>query len=85
MLGDLHRDAGALASYEQALTLFQAVDDRDGEARALTNIGHAQEAAGRTNDALDAYRQALALFNQLGAAERPSPCGLRSQTSRPQA
>jgi tetratricopeptide (TPR) repeat protein len=56
----------ALASYDQALALFQAVGDRLGEANTLQAIGDVQRFRDDYDAALASYDQALALFQAVG-------------------
>jgi len=56
----------ALASYEQALTLFRQVGDRLGEANVLQAMGDVQQFRKEMQAALASYEQALTLFRQVG-------------------
>jgi len=57
----------ALASYEQALTLFQAVGDRLGEANVLRAMGDVQQFRKEMEAALASYEQALTLYQAVGS------------------
>jgi CHAT domain-containing protein/Tfp pilus assembly protein PilF len=57
----------AVKKYEEALQLWSAVGDRDGEAAALTYIGSAYHSLGEKRKALDYYNQALPLQRAVGA------------------
>src|SRR5579859_18045 len=56
----------ALRQYHQALTLFQQVGDRLGEANTRQAIGDVQQFQADYAAALDSYQQALTLFQQVG-------------------
>jgi len=55
----------ALASYREALTSFQQVDDHPGQAKVLQAIGDIQRILGEQENALESYEQALAAFKQV--------------------
>src|SRR5579859_1266065 len=55
-----------LQQYQQALTLFQQVGSRLGEANTRQAIGDVQQFQADYAAALDSYQQALALFQQVG-------------------
>ncbi|MFL5805013.1 MAG: tetratricopeptide repeat protein, partial [Roseiflexaceae bacterium] len=57
----------ALESYQQALTLYQAVGDRLGEANVRQAIGDVQQFRDQRDAALESYQQALTLFQAVGS------------------
>jgi len=57
----------ALASYADALRLFQQVDDRLGEANVRKAIGDVHQFRKQLDDALASYADALRLFQQVGS------------------
>ena len=59
----------AVKKYEEALQLWSAVGDRDGEAAALTYIGSAYYSLGEKQKALDFSNQALPLQRAVGARD----------------
>jgi CHAT domain-containing protein/tetratricopeptide (TPR) repeat protein len=59
----------AMKKYEEALQLWRAVGDRDGEAAALTHIGSVYFSLGEKQKALDFYSQALPLQRAVGARD----------------
>src|SRR5664279_1774827 len=63
VLGDLD---GALADYQQALTIHREVGDRAGEATTLNNIGHVHNVRGDQDTALTYYQQALPIQREVG-------------------
>jgi CHAT domain-containing protein/Tfp pilus assembly protein PilF len=62
-LGETSR---ALDYYNQALPLFRAIGDREGEATTLISIGAIYSDLGETSRALDYYNQALPLTRAVG-------------------
>ncbi len=62
---------GALENYEQALALFDQVEDYAGQARTLLVLGDVQRALAQQDEALKSYEQALVFFHYLedGARE----------------
>jgi tetratricopeptide (TPR) repeat protein len=60
--GDLD---GAIADFTEAARLFEVQSMRPAQARVLRELGDAYRAAGSASDAMDAYRRALALFEDL--------------------
>jgi tetratricopeptide (TPR) repeat protein len=56
--------ADALHSFQEALALFQQLNDRLGQSKALVGIGLAQMKQRQDADALQAEQQALALLKQ---------------------
>lgn len=67
-LGDL---TGAEAIYREALDLAREIGSSWDEAHALAGLGRCALAAGRTAEAAGSLRQALEIFQQIGAAEAP--------------
>ncbi len=71
--GTLHRVSGELAQaegcHQQALELARAIASSWDEAHALAGLGRCAVAAGRTTEAEDLLRQALEIFQRIGAAE----------------
>ena len=61
-----HSDA--LLTAQKALTLWQALDDRRGMARAHSQVGHCYSAKNMLVEAEENYRQALTLWRELGNA-----------------
>jgi CHAT domain-containing protein/uncharacterized protein HemY len=51
----------ALTTFEQALVITKAIDDKILQGRTLNNIGYAYEGLGQYSKALDTYQQALAI------------------------
>lgn len=60
----------AIASWQQALTLYREISDRAGEADALTNLGIAYRNLGQAERAIDVYEQALMIARALGDRAR---------------
>ena len=58
----------ALGEAQRALALWQEIDDRTGEAQTLNSLGWLHEALGEPGNALDFYRQAVAIWRAI------SPC-----------
>ncbi|HEX8335384.1 MAG TPA: CHAT domain-containing protein, partial [Pyrinomonadaceae bacterium] len=56
----------ALALHRQAVSLFRALGNRQGEAAALNGIAHAYEDLNEPLSALDNYARALQLYEQIG-------------------
>ena len=71
--GTLHRVSGDLAQakgcHQQALELARAIASPSTEARALAGLGRCALAAGHTDEAAEMLRQALEIFQRIGAAE----------------
>ncbi len=57
----------AIERYLQGIALYRKVNDLDGEARALNNLGLAYYRSRQYADARDAYIQALKIFHDEGA------------------
>jgi CHAT domain-containing protein/tetratricopeptide (TPR) repeat protein len=56
----------ALQSWQQALTLYQAIHDRKGEGNALGNLGIAYDCLGDYAKAIDYQQQSLAIAREIG-------------------
>jgi len=71
--GTLHRVSGDLAQAEgchrQALDLARAIDTSSDEAHALAGLGRCALAAGHAAQAEALLRQALEIFQRIGAGE----------------
>ena len=59
----------AMASWRQALAIYQAINDRNGEASALGNLGNVYRSLGQYPQAEAAYNQALGIFQEIGDRE----------------
>ena len=68
MSGDLAQADGC---HQQALDLARAIAASWGEAHALAGLGRCALAAGHTTQAKALLRQALEIFQRIGAAEAP--------------
>ncbi|HEV8130589.1 MAG TPA: CHAT domain-containing tetratricopeptide repeat protein [Acidobacteriota bacterium] len=55
----------SIEKYQEALSFFREIADRDAEARTLTGIGRAYDALSEKRKALDYYNQALPLYRAL--------------------
>ncbi len=58
--------ASARAHFEQALMLFEQLNDRLGSANALYNIGNTYKSTGDHPAGLETYQRALALYEEIG-------------------
>ncbi len=71
--GTLHRACGdlrrAVSCHQQALDLARQLGIALEEANALAGLGRCARAAGPTAEAEDKLREALAIFQRIGAAE----------------
>ena len=71
--GTLHRVSGDLAQadgcHQQALELARAIASSWDEAHALAGLGRGAMAAGHADQAACLLRQALEIFQRIGAAE----------------
>jgi CHAT domain-containing protein/Tfp pilus assembly protein PilF len=72
--GEQLRDQGTADAWrkviekcDEALTLYRALDDRQGEGNALNLMGLAHSRLGEIERALDHYRQAASLFQAVGS------------------
>ena len=63
MLGD-HRQA--LTYCQRALTLFEELGDRDGQATTWDSLGHAHHHLGHHTQAVNCYQHTLDLYRDLG-------------------
>ncbi|HXE73158.1 MAG TPA: tetratricopeptide repeat protein [Candidatus Nitrosotenuis sp.] len=68
----------ALVHYQRAHRLWQKVADREGEARTLRGLGNVYVDLDQSAAALQAYREARALFKELGKVEEVAPCIIHS-------
>jgi CHAT domain-containing protein/Tfp pilus assembly protein PilF len=59
----------ALRSFQQALPIYQAIGDREGEAGALNNIGLVYDHLGDYANALDYYQRSLIIRRDMGNRE----------------
>ncbi|SDT54665.1 AfsR/SARP family transcriptional regulator [Actinoplanes derwentensis] len=66
----------ARVAFGHALRIYRAVSDRYLQADTLTHLGDTEHAAGRGGHALDAWRQALDILDDLG---HPDAAGLRDK------
>jgi DNA-binding SARP family transcriptional activator/tetratricopeptide (TPR) repeat protein len=69
----------AAACSERALSIFQNVGDRWGEADTLTNLGDIHRAAGEPMHAREAWKQAIAILDDL---QHPDAAELRAKLAR---
>ena len=76
--GTLHRVRGDLGQAEschrQALDLARQIESPWDEAHALAGLGRCALAADRAAEAADGLRQALEIFQRIGAAETADVC-----------
>ncbi|MEG4802668.1 CHAT domain-containing protein [Microcoleus sp. ARI1-B5] len=56
----------ALQSYEQALTIYREIGDRQGEANSLHNFGNAYNSLGEYDRAIDFHSQSLVIRREIG-------------------
>jgi tetratricopeptide (TPR) repeat protein len=56
--------------YEQSVALCQDIGDREGEARALSGLGHCQVHMGRLEEAIQCEQRALMISQEIGYAYR---------------
>ncbi|MEG5176302.1 CHAT domain-containing protein [Microcoleus sp. B3-D7] len=64
--GTAQAKRSAIVKYEEALKLYRAVGDAQGEARTLNNIGAVYSDLGEKQKALEYYSQSLPLFRAVG-------------------
>ncbi|XGV97330.1 MAG: tetratricopeptide repeat protein [Leptolyngbya sp. BL-A-14] len=68
----------ALKSWQQALTIFKEIGDRQGEAASLGNLGLAYFSLGQYAIAIEFHQQSLAIECQIGDLPSPSSSLLKS-------
>lgn len=75
---DISRFREALQFWEQALTIYLEIGDRQGEAHVLGNFGIAYQSLGQYNRAIDFYEQSLEIKQKIGdhKGEGGSLCNL---------
>ncbi|MFN8442863.1 MAG: BTAD domain-containing putative transcriptional regulator [Caldilineaceae bacterium] len=74
-LGDSQADhAAAQRLYEESLALSREIDFREGQAQAMTCLGHLYSGAGDFDQATKLYEEALAMLQELG--DRVAATGL---------
>ncbi|VXD13575.1 hypothetical protein PL8927_270041 [Planktothrix serta PCC 8927] len=56
----------ALQSWQQALTIYQEIGDRQGEGNALNRLGLAYGSLGQNQQAIDYHQQALTIYQEIG-------------------
>ncbi len=56
----------ALQSWEQALTIYRKIEDREGEANSLGNLGIAYDSLGQYQNAIDFHQQSLEIEREIG-------------------
>lgn len=56
----------ALQSCQQALTIYQSINERAGEARSLNNLGNAYGSLGQYQKAIEFYQQTLVIARAIG-------------------
>ncbi len=72
---DLNERAKAVETYERALVIAKEIGDRQGEAIILNNIGNLYSGAPANKERSLAYfRQAVAIFRELGDRRREVTC-----------
>ncbi|HXS65455.1 MAG TPA: BTAD domain-containing putative transcriptional regulator [Streptosporangiaceae bacterium] len=73
-LGYIHHKLGddrrAISCYQRAKERYQERADRYNEADALVSLGDVWQATGQTETACEAWRQALAIFDEIGHPDR---------------
>ncbi|MBQ1088211.1 tetratricopeptide repeat protein [Streptomyces sp. B93] len=69
-LGDIHRVQGnydeSAASYQEALAIYQSIDDRLGQANVIDDLGDIHRVQGRFTEASAAHREALEIYRDIG-------------------
>ena len=63
---DTSQFQAALRSYQQALKIYQSIQDREGEAHSLGNLGLAYYNLGDYKRAIDYYNQSLTIASAIG-------------------
>ena len=66
----MERHEEALASYQDAFTLFRQVGDTPHQAICLINIANALYAAGRHEESLASLRESLGVYRQADGTEQ---------------
>ncbi|NER47539.1 MAG: CHAT domain-containing protein [Symploca sp. SIO1A3] len=56
----------AIQSWQQALTIYQEISDRQGEAKSLNRLGSAYNSLEEYQKAIDSYQQSVEIFQQIG-------------------
>jgi len=59
----------ALQSWQQALTIYREIGDRQGEANSLGNLGSAYYSLGQYQVAIDYHQQSLAIEREIGSRQ----------------
>ncbi|MCL1466340.1 CHAT domain-containing protein [Argonema galeatum] len=59
----------ALQSWQQALTIYREIGDRQGEANSLGNLGNAYDSLGQYQVAIDYHQQSLAIEREIGSRQ----------------
>ncbi|MFE6283482.1 tetratricopeptide repeat protein [Streptomyces sp. NPDC057877] len=69
-IGDIHRVQGnykeSAESYREALAVYQALDDRLGQANVIDDLGDIHRVEGRFEEARAAHEEALAIYREIG-------------------
>ncbi len=65
-LDNIARYAEALSLYEQSLSIYREIGDRNGEATLLNNISAIYQAQGEYSKALDYLEQSLLIYRKVG-------------------
>ncbi|MCT7950221.1 CHAT domain-containing protein [Ancylothrix sp. C2] len=63
---DKSRFPEAIASWQQALTIFRKIGNRQGEANSLGSLGNAYNSLGQYQQALDYHQQSLTIAREIG-------------------
>jgi CHAT domain-containing protein/lipopolysaccharide biosynthesis regulator YciM len=64
----------ALQSWEQALTIYQEIRDRQGEAASLCSLGNAYQFLGQYDNAIEFYELSLEISQEIGNRQGESAC-----------
>jgi Flp pilus assembly protein TadD len=73
----------AIHDANEAVAVHRETGDRLGEARTLVLLGRALHRSGQSDAALSQWRQALALFTELGTPDADRVLGLRLRRTTP--
>ena len=65
---------GAFNVLQQALDIYGDLEDDKGEGITLGNLGKVEEAAGKTEDAIQSYIEAAAIFEEIGEPDMAMYC-----------